>query len=246
YYGTEIWKTEDLNLLKSYAECIIYDACLSIPAITATQMSADLVLFSTGKSKIVDLGYGAIAFCKPSYKLEVHETVMKTFTNSYYEQLERKWKDALANKKIFLIDNLVFSEWIDCNNNLITSNYERELEVKRREILIHKERINRIYKEIIPKELIAHNLSDIWRFNLFVKNKKILLNSIFEKGLFASSHYANCERVLYGKSDLEGSNFVEKNIVNLFNDFNFNESMAENCGFIIKDLFEKKLIQTVV
>lgn len=53
-------------------------------------MNADLVLFSTGKSKVVELGYGAIAFCKPIYKLEVQEKTHKTLANSYYQQLDQK------------------------------------------------------------------------------------------------------------------------------------------------------------
>ena len=72
-----------------------------------------------------------------------------------------------------------------------------------------------------------------WRFNIKVKNPNKLLKEIFENNLFASRHYYPAN-LLFNNQKLKNTNYVFKEVLNLFNDFRFNEKQAIQISEIIQ------------
>lgn len=90
--------------------------------------------------------------------------------------------------------------------------------------------INSIYETYLPKDIQFSGDFQNWRFNIFVKDKQRVLNALFNKGLFASSHYRplvdNCPN----------ANTLHNHVINLFNDFHYSEEMALETCRIINDI----------
>jgi hypothetical protein len=248
YYG-KAWEHENLKLFREYSACLIHDVCLGVPCTSHIENSiADLTIFSTGKGKVVELGFGAFGISREKIPLSMtgRQQSVKLFTNQY-EALESYWKDIIKGKAVFDLGKLR-GGWIDTSNTLIKHNFLRELEETKKNVLAHKEKLNSIYQALIPEELHSKELSNIWRYNIFVKNKEILLKAIFDEGLFASSHYVNASKYLpaFSQSNTNtNADFIEKYIINLFNDFYFSEEKAKHCALIINKLFNQGLISSV-
>lgn len=94
------------------------------------------------------------------------------------------------------------------------------LEKQKAKTIIYRERLNKIYRENLPKCLQLEEKFQHWRFNILVENKEEVLKAIFENGLFASGHYKsqsdNCSTAKY----------LSEHVINLFNDFYYTEEQA--------------------
>lgn len=98
---------------------------------------------------------------------------------------------------------------------------------KTNESIRHRELINTIYKSRLPHRVQLDNCFQNWRFNIYVDDKDAVLQALFNQGLFASSHYRPIVSYCRNANDLHN------HIVNLFNDFHYNEEMAvETCKVI--------------
>ena len=53
---------------------IVDDRCLCIPALEITKGDADLYLFSTGNTKVVDVGFGGFAFMQDRWQYRIMDT----------------------------------------------------------------------------------------------------------------------------------------------------------------------------
>lgn len=101
----------------------------------------------------------------------------------------------------------------------------------------HKDELNKIYKNNLPKKILLGDDFNTWRFSIMVNNKDIILKKIFEdKTLFASSHYPQID-YNYVDTPLVNSNTkkVHDKIINLFNDFRFTKEKA----FKVLDIINK-------
>lgn len=180
---------------------IVDDRCLCFPILDFMQTNADLVLFSTGEKKQVDLGEGGIGYVADGWK---------------YERIEVPESLALKNKT-----------WIP-----------NKCEIRKRmdEVILHKKKLNSIYRNNLAKHVLC--LPDSyqhWRFNIVVPNKTEVLQTIFDAGLYASSHYAaqgeNCSVAMN----------LSARVVNLFNDFYYTEGQAQKtCDVILEVMQQKK------
>ena len=77
-----------------------------------------------------------------------------------------------------------------------------------------------------------------WRFNILVNEntKHIILKSLFDEHLFASSHYLSLSKVCKNQECPNSTNLNNK-IINLFNDFYYTEEKAfSTCKIINKNL----------
>ena len=121
---------------------IIDDRCLCLPNFEQIEGQADLLLYSTGKKKPVDLGTGAIALVKQSY-----------FPLNYLSEFEYKHKyeniiNKLVNKKSRLSSNankyIKLAPWLDTNRvkfeSLLIKANENIVKIKE-----HKQKLNIIY-----------------------------------------------------------------------------------------------------
>jgi len=104
----------------------------------------------------------------------------------------------------------------------------------------HKNELNKIYKDNIPKHLHLGDKFNNWRFSLLVENKDEILEDIFKiDGLFASSHYPQVD-FNYTSNPIINSNVkkVHDKILNLFNDFRFTKDKA----YKVVDIINKQNI----
>ena len=194
-YGTEHCFNYLFKELKSInpSLVIVDDKCLCMPDLTLKESSADLVLYSTGEKKQIDLGNGGIGYVSKYYK---------------YEEIEIKESSCLTNE-LWKLDKNLF-------------------EIKKQEVISHKEKLNAIYFE---------NLSGVnqlpidfqnWRFNILTDKKEQVLKALFAEGLFASSHYKT-------HADTINADNLHKNVINLFNDSYYTAEQAlRTCEIINK------------
>ena len=92
----------------------------------------------------------------------------------------------------------------------------------------HKEELNKIYQDNIPKHLHLGEKFNNWRFSILIKDKDKILEEIFKiDGLFASSHYPQVD-FDYTPNPVKNSNTkkIHDEILNLFNDFRFTKEKA--------------------
>ena len=95
-----------------------------------------------------------------------------------------------------------------------------------------KTKINKIYSDFLPKEIQFESKFNDWRFNIFVDNKDIIIKKLFENKLFGSSHYSSVSHLFGGNSSINAKTIHAK-IINLFNDYRFNEEMALKASNIV-------------
>lgn len=171
---------------------IVDDRCLCLPQLQMNDTIADLILFSTGAKKQVNLNGGG-------YSLG----------NQTISRCDVRGDSFLSG-----------DDWI----------YDFDsLEIQKAKAVIHRERLNKIYRENLPKCLQLEEKYQHWRFNIMVENKDEILKALFDNGLFASGHYKsqsdNCSTAKY----------LSEHVINLFNDFYYTEEkVIRTCEIIRK------------
>ena len=179
---------------------IIDDRCLCFPCLDLVQSDADLIIYSTGEKKQVDLGVGGIGYVADRWKYE----------------------------DIVVPENMVLKNEIWMPN-------KAEIEKKMYEVIRHKEKLNAIYQSNLSKHvLLLPDSYQHWRFNIVVHNKKEILKTIFDAGLYASGHYA----VQGGDCPIASNLYVK--VINLFNDFYYTEEQAQKTCDVIIEVIQKE------
>ena len=212
---------------------IIDDRSLCVPQLTPNYESyTDLILYSTGYSKYVDLGYGGYAFIKETLS---YESFALDFNEKDHDNLIKQFKYNLDNKSRF---NYVDTNWLDNRKCEIDEvKYFEKINKRIQEIELHKNRLNEIYETNLPAEIQLKKDYNNWRFNILVNNKKFILKKIFENDLFASSHYQSLVGI-FGKGIGENANNLHSKVINLFNDFRLDEKKAYKTCEIINKYYE--------
>ena len=231
-YGVEINVTDFFRSIKKLKEEIftIDDKCLCIPNLNGILPPyTDLVLYSTGYSKIIEIGWGGYGLFNDVSSVEYKNYELEYNANDLND-LQNQFRIALDQKKKFKYKD---SNWLGGTKNYNEfAKYKKEVYGKIDSVLKLKNQINNIYYQL-PKEIVLNDKYNYWRFNIIVKNKQQLIKNIFRNGLFASSHYPS----LAGIFDNHRAPFAEKlhkSIINLFNDFRFNEKKAQQIVEIVK------------
>ncbi len=238
-YGFAPTANQDLaNLRDLLGKDIILvdDQCLSTPIVdwSETQaFGADLVLFSTGYSKVIDLGFGGygvffndLAYEPPSIE---HDPEAYDALTKLYKAAINKVDPIFAN----LDSNEFSSDWVPKDVGLSWNDLKEKIISKSPKVLSHKRAINKIYNESLCNFNPLNDGYQGWRFNIRVKNPRTVLSSLFEAGLFASDHY-------YPSSNLWGNNLavnslaLHKSVINLFNDENYSIHKAKRTVDIIQ------------
>jgi hypothetical protein len=241
-YGAETKPVELAEFKRLYPGIrIIFDKCLSQPDFnTPAETFSDLVLFSTGKSKQVDLGYGGFAYnltaLNISYKTIAYDPLQEKST-------EEQAKEALIKPYPFSYED---TDWL--NNGPIPlsfSEYKNKvLEEKERQHQL-KALISSVYAEQLPRHIQLKEQFQQWRFNILVNEKGILLNTIFSSKLFAGSHYAPLH-ALSGNRNIEVTQKLHHAVINLFIDKYFTVEMAENISDLITQHCEKYPVESSI
>jgi dTDP-4-amino-4,6-dideoxygalactose transaminase len=204
---------------------IIDDKCLCIPTTKLTKkIYSDLEIYSTGYAKYCDLGYGGYG---------ISNEKIKFFKTNYSKQtshnLKQKIEKSIFKKKILRNTE---TNWLKNKKIYKTDFYLAKIESLLNRINIHKKKINNIYKTNLPNEIILDQNTNVWRFNILIKKKEILLKEIFNNNLFASTHFYSSSK-LFKNERKKNTDILYKNVINLFNDLRFNESKALKISEII-------------
>ncbi|NOZ33902.1 MAG: DegT/DnrJ/EryC1/StrS aminotransferase family protein [Chlorobi bacterium] len=211
---------------------IINDCCLKKPITEISVTEADITLYSTGYSKYTDLGFGGFAFLKKNVKyenseLKYSEKDHKNLVNGFNEVLKAKMKYEYTD-----------TEWLNAEKTTLKKEkYFNDIKNELKNAEIHKTILNNIYKDNIKKEFHLGDEYNNWRFNISVNNKAYVLKKIFENGLFASSHYSSLVGT-FGKGNGKNAELLHSKVINLFNDFRFNEEKAGLVSEIINKYAE--------
>lgn len=174
---------------------IVDDKCLCLPDLDVKDSAADLVLYSTGEKKMVNLGGGAIGYLADQWE---------------YDEVAVEGCDCLSNE-LWLLD-------------------PKQLYLKMDTIIAHKEKLNTIYRALLPEAIQLPDAFQHWRFNILVQNKEDILAALQAKGLAAESVYASQSEECLLASNLHAY------VINLFNDKSFTLEQAEKVCEVISGL----------
>jgi hypothetical protein len=211
---------------------LVDDRCLCIPDLELPiELFADVTLYSTGYAKIVALNFGGYAFLKEG---TTYKPQYLPFSPSALEEIERGYKQAIQNHTPYTYAD---SDWLQTNVDLPAwYDYRQQIEDGLKSSLEHRTTLNEIYATRLPAEIQLPGVYQTWRFNIRVKEKQRILEEIFSKGLFASSHYASLAGIMAPGKCPQAESLADE-IINLFNDHHFFPGQAEAvCTLIMETL----------
>lgn len=215
---------------------IIDDRCLCIPAIRNPSEDlnlTDLVLFSTGYSKFVDIGFGGIGILRTNNYPS--EEISDKFEPIDLKNLELQYKHSIDTKTLFIFKD---TNWLDCR--IPEENYDVYLEKVNNKIdsvNTQKAKLNSIYSANLDHKICYSPEFQKWRFNIKVPGKNVLLKKIFSGGFFASTLYSSLGEGIFSEKHFPVAAEIYETTINLFNDFNFNGKQAISvCNMINQHL----------
>src|SRR5687768_14783453 len=211
---------------------IIDDLCLCTPNLEPGNNShADVMLYSTGYAKIVELNFGGYAFLKEGVRYQPEQL---PFTPQDHEELERSYKEAVSQRTRLIYHD---TNWLETSSDIPAwYDYRNQIESRLDHSLIQRSKLNDIYTSCLPAEIQLPQAYQTWRFNIRVKNKKRVMDAIFDAGLFASSHYASLAGIMT-EGEASHAEKLADEVINLFNDHHFSIEQAERvCGIIMEHL----------
>ena len=178
---------------------IVDDKCLCLPDLDVKDSAADLVLYSTGERKMVNLGGGAIGYLADKWQ---------------YDEVEVEENDLLTNE-LWLLD-------------------PKQLYLKMDAIIAHKEKLNTIYRAMLPETIQLPDAFQHWRFNILVQNKQQILDALIAEGFEAESRYASLDESCVVASNLHAY------VIHLYNDKCFTLEQACRACEIINTLLSDR------
>ena len=211
---------------------LVDDRCLCIPDLEpSSDMVADVVMYSTGYAKVVELNFGGYAFLNDSTSYRPQHLPFKSQAD---EEIESNYKQAVQNRELYVYKD---SDWLQTEGDLPAwYDYRQQIEDGLKKSLQHRDELNSIYASRLSFDIQLSQKYQSWRFNLRMKNKDRVLKSIFSAGLFASSHYASLAGIM-GPGQCPQAENLANEIINLFNDHHFNVQKAERvCVVIMEDI----------
>lgn len=236
-YGESFTPNEFFENAKSLQPdlLILDDRCLCIPDLEPEINSfADVNLYSTGYAKIVELKFGGYAFIKENIQ---YRPAHLPFTPQHLDELEKAYKEAVSRRTKFIYRD---TDWLESDSNLRAKrawyDYRRQIKDHLNGSLAHRSLLNDIYANRLPAEIQLPEAYQIWRFNIRVKNKKRIMDAIFNAELFASSHYASLAGIMVD-GHAPRAEILADEVINLFNDHHFTIGQAEQlCSVIMENL----------
>lgn len=198
-YGVEKTFHDLFNRIKEAKPdvVIVDDRCLCmIDTMMPENSLADLVLFSTGAKKQVDLGGGGFGYIADKWNYS------EMSGSGYWDDVE----DVGWQNKIHLE-----------NGRLIMT---EELRIIIKNALSHRNTLKTVYQYNLPPEIQLPQAFQQWRFNIWVDNKDEILKALFLEGLFASGHYKPFDE------HCENAKELYDHVINLFEDKYYTEEQA--------------------
>jgi dTDP-4-amino-4,6-dideoxygalactose transaminase len=207
---------------------LIDDRCIDIPLTQESSQNslANLNLYSTGYAKFVEFGYGGFGYLSDDTS---YHTINAPYSEVNHSDLIIQMNHSIQSQQPF---EYYASNWLEYINNLDERSYFERIEAQIPVSRVHKDSLNAIYMQHLPKEIQMPIALCQWRFNLQVENKAELLKAIFDAGLFASSHYASVSNIFSDKYS-PVAEAAHARMLNLFNDHRFTTQKAKEVCEII-------------
>jgi hypothetical protein len=203
------------------AALLIDDRCLCAPRFEPPDASdADVLLYSTGYAKFVDIGFGGYGLLRDGVRYVRRPT---PFAAAHLDELTAAYKEAIAARRPLRYHD---TDWLDCRDPPMPwERYRQTVQAAVEASTSHKQTINAVYSSGLPPEIQLPARFQGWRFNINVRDKSRLLSAINAAGLFASGHYDSLATLFDGQGGRVAKD-VHSNVINLFNDFYFDEPRA--------------------
>lgn len=173
---------------------IVDDKCLCLPDLDVKDSAADLVLYSTGENKMINLGGGAIGYLADQWE---------------YDEVRVEESELLSNE-LWLLD-------------------PKQLYMKMDAIIAHKEKLNTIYRALLPEAIQLPDAYQHWRFHILVPNQQEVLAALGAEGISVDSAYPAQDDACVVASNLHTLS------VNLYNDKHLTPDQATRACEIIKE-----------
>lgn len=207
---------------------VIDDRCLTLPSVKKQHELSDLELYSTGYSKLLDIGHGGWGIAKQSFNMCWDDN----YEPDKHELLLNKFREAVSEEKKVNID--YNSNWLDKKPSTLTeTDLVSLIESGLAKSLEHRKTLNEIYAYYLNNFAMPEQFQ-LWRFNILVKNPNEVLRNIFANEHFASNHYQPVTYIT-GEQELPIAYSVGKQIVNLFNDHRYDTQSAIKLATIVKN-----------
>jgi hypothetical protein len=250
-YGAVFDITSEFQALKTLQPelLLVDDRCLSRPLLEREEVDwqgADVLLFSTGYAKPVDIGFGGFAYLQPHIPWSWQH---RPFITADEQQITALYKEHIHKQQPLYDETetelqrqrLQTLHWLDTSKPTMPWARYRELVLEARAAAeSHAAKIIHIYRYYIPDKVQLPPGYHSWRFQLRVTDRDELLRKIFAADLFASAHYFPAA-TLFGGHSCPVATDLSADIVNLFHDFRVSLAGAEQIGKIVRaHLADKK------
>lgn len=208
---------------------IIDDRCLCLPEIEPQSFGSDMIVYSTGHCKQIDLGIGGFALYEQNETYEIDNYLYYDGTDE-----EKLYKEAYNNNHNL---KAIPYGWLKLDSYTDAHTYWEEIKGKIDNRNTQRESINNIYRNRLPIEIQMEEHFQQWRFNIRVPNalKNKILQALFNNDLFASNHYHSANR-LFDQRSFENSDELYKSVINLFNDNHYTPEMATRTTDVINKI----------
>ncbi len=210
---------------------IIDDRCLcnaSEYEFNVKDMYVDLILYSTGYGKQVELNHGAFGIYQDFY-------FMSDSYNNFNEDIYINLKEELAHNdtNVSVLKDGIKNVWQGVNyDSMSICQYKSNIIRENTKWSNHKEQIKNIFSSGITTNIKVSNKFNNWRYHILVKNKSILLKKIFDAGLFASGHYPSIGSIIDNR-EYPNAEWLHRSVINLFIDKHYTVEDANRTVEII-------------
>ena len=200
---------------------VVDDRCLCPPNLSIElPPNTDVLLFSTGYGKYIDIGIGGYGVLSESTN---YQSSKEHYDHSLNKKLTAAYKTAVLNQEPFIYED---GHWLEtAPPPLSWTEYTSSVTAEYSKMYNHKSSINALYADALPEDIQLPAEYQDWRFNILVKDKKSILDLISNAGLFASSHYASLAGI-FAQGNAPNAESLQAKIVNLFNDRYFDIDKA--------------------
>ena len=191
-----------------------------------------MTLFSTGRGKPVDLGFGGFAHVRRGI---AYRRARGPYRAAALERLTRGYQAALAGRRPFRGGR---GAWLDLSRpRLGWDTYRRRLAAAAAAGAVHRRALNAIYAHAVPAEVQLDAQFHRWRFNIAVPEPDRLVRRLLAAGLFAGRHYASLGGVV-GSGRFPEAEALHARVVNLFTDGHYDSAMASRTADLVREHLE--------
>ena len=209
---------------------IIDDRCLCDPdnfKLLKEDEIIDLIIYSTGNRKQVDLNYGALGLANSKYNIP---SLFYDFDEHIYAELKQLFNGGDLKGLMTILRTAWIQISFDVKDGL---EFENQIISEKSRWKPHKKKLSDIYNEELGDKFAINEKFNGWRFNILVENKNEIFRLLKNEGLFVSNHYPSIGSI-FNIKDFPVAEHLHKHVVNLFIDKHYSTDMAYKTARIIR------------